>query len=79
MYNNNWYFLDYRSTFQPNVCNNCHDLLMMFVNSSDIAMLNIKCSGYRCVISLISKNEAIKLLQNADLTEKVEHYKNGSY
>ena len=52
---------------------------MMFVNSSHIAMLNIKCSGYRCVISLISKNEAIKLLQNADLTEKVEHYKNGSY
>ena len=51
---------------------------MMFVNSSDIAMLNIKCSGYRCVISLISKNVDIKLLQNADLTEKVEHYKNGS-
>ena len=25
---------------------------------------------YHCIISLISKNEAIKLLQNADLTEK---------
>ena len=24
-----WYFLNYSSKFQPNVCNRCHDLLMM--------------------------------------------------
>ena len=47
----------------------------MCVNLSDIAILNIKCSDYCCIISLISKNEAINSLQNADLTEKVEHYK----
>ena len=40
------------------------------VNLSDIAILNIKGSDYCCIISLISKNEAINLLQNADLTEK---------
>ena len=43
---------------------------MMPVNLSDIAILNIKSSNYRCIISLISKNEAIDLLQNANLTEK---------
>ena len=37
---------------------------------SDIAILNIKGFDYRCNISLISKNEAIKLLQNDDLSEK---------
>ena len=42
----------------------------MSVNLSDIAILNIKGSGYRCIISLISKNEAINLMQNADLSEK---------
>ena len=42
----------------------------MSVNLSDIAILNIKGSDYHCIISLISKNEAIKLMQNADLTEK---------
>ena len=43
---------------------------------SDIAILNIKCSDYRCIISGISKNEAINLMQNTDLTEKqTEHYK----
>ena len=37
-----WYFLNYSFKFQPNVCNKCHDLLMMSVNLSDIAILNIK-------------------------------------
>ena len=27
-----WYFLNYSFKFQPNVCNRCHDLLMMSVN-----------------------------------------------
>ena len=43
---------------------------MMSMNLSDIAILNIKGSDYHCVISLISKNEAINLMQNADLTEQ---------
>ena len=34
------------------------------------AILNIKGSDYCCIISLICKNEAINLMQNADLTEK---------
>ena len=48
---------------------------MMSMNRSDIAILNIKGSDYRFHISLISKNEAINLMQNPDLTEKSEHYK----
>ena len=51
----------------------------MSVNLSDIAMLNIKGSDYCCIIGLISKNEAIKLLKNADLTKKKRNiikYKN---
>ena len=64
------YFLNYSFTFQPNVCDRCHELLMMSINLSDIAILNIKGSDHRCIISLISKNEAIESLPNADLTEK---------
>ena len=67
-----WYFLNFSFKFQSNVCNRCQDLLMMSINLSDIAILNIKDSDYRCSISLISKNEAINLMQNADLTEKNE-------
>ena len=63
------YFLNYSFKFHPYVYNRCHDLLMMSVNLSDIAILNIKGSDYHC-ISLISKTEAIKLLQNINLTVK---------
>ena len=65
-----WYFLKYSFKFPPNVCNRCHDLLMMSINPSDTAVLNIKGSDYGCIISLMSKNEATNLMQNADLTEK---------
>ena len=43
---------------------------MIFMNLSDIAVLNIKGSEYRCIITLINKNEAIDLMRNADLTKK---------
>ena len=45
------------------------------MNLSDIAILSIKGADYRCIISGISKSEAINLKQNIDLTEKAEHYK----
>ena len=54
--------ISYSLTFQPNAFNRCHDLLMMPINLSNIAILNIKGSDYCCIISLISINEAIKLM-----------------
>ena len=44
------------------------------MNLSNIVILNIKGSDYRCIISGISKSEAINLIQNADLTKKGERY-----
>ena len=48
--------------FQPYECNKCHDLLLMSVNLSDIAILRIKTINYCCIITGISKFDAIKLL-----------------
>ena len=48
-----WFFLNYSFKFQQNVCNRYHDLLMMSINLSHIAILNIKVSDYRCIISFI--------------------------
>ena len=63
-----WYFLNKRSKFHPNVCNRCNDLLMMSMNLSDIAILNIKDSDYHYIISGTSKSETVNLMQNAYLT-----------
>ena len=48
-----WYFLNYSFMFQPNVCNRCHDFLMMSIDLIDISILNIKGSDSRCIINLI--------------------------
>ena len=44
---------------------------MMSINLSDIVLININSSDYYCIISQISQNEAINLIRNADLTEKI--------
>ena len=43
---------------------------MMSMYLSNITILNIDKADYCCIISRISKSEAITLLQNADLAEK---------
>ena len=44
---------------------------MMSINVNDIAILDIKGSDHRCIISLIRKNEVINLMPHADLTKKI--------
>ena len=55
---------------QPDACNECHDVLMMAMNLSDIAILNIHGADYCCILNRISKSEAVNLLQKADLSLK---------
>ena len=43
---------------------------MIFINLSDFALSKIKNANYCCIITRISKSEAINLLQNIDLNEK---------
>ena len=57
-----WYYLNKGFKFQPNVCNRCHDLLMMYLNLSDVAILNIKSADYRCTISRTRKSEAVNFM-----------------
>ena len=68
-------FLNKDFKLQPSVCNRCQDLLIMSMNLRDIAILNIISADYCCIIRRISKGEVINLMQNADFSKKVEHYK----
>ena len=65
-----WYFLDKGVRFQAYVCNGCHDVLMISMKLRNIAILKTYGVKYCCIITGISKNEAINLLQKADLKEK---------
>ena len=70
-----WHFLNKGFKFQSYVSNKCSDLVTIYMNLSNVAILDIKGTGCRCIIIKISKIEAINLLLNIDLTEKMEHYK----
>ena len=64
-----WYFLDKRFKFQAHVYNGCYDVLIMSMNLSDTAILNINGADYCCIIKKVSKSEAINLLQNGKKSE----------
>ena len=73
-------FLNKGFKFKPNVCNGCHhDVLVMSMKISDTANLNIKGAYYHYIISGISNSEATNVMENIDLTKKVEHYKTTIY
>ena len=43
---------------------------MMSMNLSNIVILNIKGTDYRCIINGISEREAVNLLENFDLNKE---------
>ena len=57
------------------MCKECHDVLEMCINLNDIAISNIRGVDYRCIINGISKSDGVNVLQNTDMTEKEEYYK----
>ena len=65
-----WYFKDVGFKFEPHVCNKCHDVLMAVYELKKIAILNIKWVDFRCILWGISRNEAVKRLNNSVLEEK---------
>ena len=63
-------FFNHRFKFQDYVCNGCHDLAMLNVNTSDIAIKTVKNVDYRCIIYDISKFEAINFFKNSVLENR---------
>ena len=62
-----WYFPDINFKFQPEVCN---DLIVKAMNFNDVPIVTVKENYYEIHFLYMSKDEAINLLRNADLTEK---------
>ena len=54
-----YFFFNHGLEFQYSVCNSCHDLSMLCLNISDIAIITVKNVDYCCIIHNISKSEAI--------------------
>ena len=49
-----YWFFNQGFKFQDYVCNYCHDLTMLSVNLSNIAIFTIKNVDYRCIIHTLA-------------------------
>ena len=56
--------------FEPHVSNKCHDVLMTASELKDIVTLNVKGVDFRCILWRISRDEAVKRLNNSVLEDK---------
>ena len=65
-----WYFKNIGHKFEPNVCNRCHYVLTTACELKNIAILNVKGVDYRCVLSGVTKNETVNILNNSVLEDK---------
>ena len=64
-----YWFFNHGFKFQDYVCNGCHDLTMLSVNISDIAIITVKNADYHIIYN-ISKSGAINLLKNSVLQNR---------
>ena len=65
-----WYFVNKNFSYEPYLCNGCHDLMQKAINFNDVAILSIKGNDYRFHFWYMSKNDAINLMNNSSLNEK---------
>ena len=65
-----WYFKDIGFKYHLYVCNGCHDLSSVVQNLNNFVVLNTKGVDYRYYVSNMSKDEAVKLLNNSKLDNK---------
>ena len=65
-----YWFFNNGFEIQDSVCKGYHDLTMLSVNVSDIAITPVKDVDYRCIIQDICKSEAINLLKNSVLERR---------
>ena len=65
-----YWFFNHGFKSQNYVSNGCHDLTMLSVNVSDIAIITVKNVDYCCTIHNVRKSEATNLLQNSVLEDR---------
>ena len=61
-----WYFKDVGYKYEPHFC----DVLTTVYELKNIAILNVKGVDYRCILRIISENEAVNILNNSEVEDK---------
>ena len=66
-----WYFKDIGFKYEPHLCNGCHGLMQKAVSFNNVAVVYVKGSAYRIQFSYTSKDDAINIMNNSNLIDKM--------
>ena len=64
------YFVSKTFNYEPYLWNGCHDLMQIAMNFNDVAVASVGRSDYRIHFWYISKDDAISVTNNSNLSEK---------
>ena len=64
-----YWFFNHGFKVQDSVCNGCHDLTMLFLNISNIAIITVKRGDYCFIIHDIIKSKVINLVKDFALDD----------
>ena len=73
-----WYILGTDCKYGQEVCNSCHDILMMVYELKDIAILHMKDADYWSFTWNMSRSGAVNRLNNSKTAVKGSLYKSFS-
>ena len=66
-----WYFKDIGFKYELYLCNDCHGLMQKAVSFNDVAIAYVKGSAYRIHFWYMSKDDAINIMNNSNLIDKM--------
>ena len=66
-----WYFKDVGFKYEPHLCNVCHGLMQKTVSSNNIGIVYVKGNAYRIHFWHMSKDDAINIINNSSLIDKI--------
>ena len=66
-----WYFKDIGFKYEPYLRKGCHHLMQKAISFNDVAIVYVKGSAYRIHLWYMSKDDAISMMNNSDLIDKM--------
>ena len=67
-----WYFKDIGFTYEPHLCNGCHNVMQKAMSFNNVAVLYVKGSAYRIHFWCMSKDDAINIMNGSNLVDKMD-------
>ena len=66
-----WYFKDIGFKYQPYLCNGCYNLMQKAMSFNNVTILYVKRNAYRIHFWYMSKEDAISIMNNSNLADKM--------